>query len=595
MQFPPPRAPPKPPTAAAAAAADGLPPVPPSTSTSAATTATTTTTTTTPTAATNQADANTPVSQAERERASATKQFLEQKYAAMKRDREELEERRKRLEEHMASLNLTEDQKQHMRLEFKKSETNALRAARRRMSTEDFVMLRIIGKGAFGQVRLVKKKDTGEVYAMKTMVKDAMVLKNQVSHVRAERDILAKAGSHNPWIVELVASFQDIHNLYLVMEFLPGGDLMALLMRQDTLTEEATRFYAAESVLAVESVHALGYIHRDLKPDNLLLDWRGHIKLTDLGLCKEVDREAMPGLPMERSASGGVVTQHAGTAAAAAAMAGTPPLPPTTTPYVRDRSQAYSTVGTPDYIAPEVLSQNGYGKACDWWSLGVILFECLFGHPPFYADEPLLTCRKIMTWRTSLVFESDKAAKLSPACLDFLKRLLCDPQDRLGRRGAAEIKAHPWFAGVDFAHILETNAPFPPSFSRPVAEMFEELRTRDHTDPVFKEIINELCSNFDPFPDEPIPGEREGRIGKPTTLDKKFLGYTFKKATPSKNAVPGVPSAAGGPTLGPAGAGASASVFPKTNYDRQREAAKQQQQQQQAAAAASAAPKPPKP
>ena len=133
----------------------------------------------------------------------------------------------------------------------------------------------------------MRERFSREVYAMKSMLKEAMIMKNQVGHIRAERDILTE--SENSWIVTLHYSFQDDRNLYMVMEYLPGGDLMGLLMKEDTFSEQAARFYIAELILAVSSVHALGYIHRDLKPDNVLLDWEGHIKLTDLGLCKKVE------------------------------------------------------------------------------------------------------------------------------------------------------------------------------------------------------------------------------------------------------------------------------------------------------------------
>lgn len=152
---------------------------------------------------------------------------------------------------------------------------------------KDFEPLQIIGRGAFGEVRICRFKETGEVVAMKKMKKSEMLYKNQVSHVKAERDVLAKA--KNSWVVELKYSFQDEKHLYLIMEFLAGGDLMTLLMRKDILSEEESRFYIAETVLAIEIVHNLNYIHRDLKPDNILLDKNGHVKLTDFGLCKHAE------------------------------------------------------------------------------------------------------------------------------------------------------------------------------------------------------------------------------------------------------------------------------------------------------------------
>jgi serine/threonine kinase 38 len=151
----------------------------------------------------------------------------------------------------------------------------------------------VIGRGAFGEVRLVRhssksKKDEIQIFALKSMKKDMMVMKNQVGHVRAEREALAKADSDNKWLTALHYSFVDETHLYMVMEFLPGGDLMSLLIKEDTFSESATRFFMAEAAHAISSIHALGYIHRDIKPDNMLLDARGHLKLTDMGLCKKV-------------------------------------------------------------------------------------------------------------------------------------------------------------------------------------------------------------------------------------------------------------------------------------------------------------------
>lgn len=255
--------------------------------------------------------------------------------------------------------------------------------------------MKIIGRGAFGEVRVCRHRKTGEVVAIKKMKKTEMIYKNQVAHVRAERDILAVA--KNTWIVELKCSFQDEKYLYLVMEFLQGGDLMTLLMEKDILSEDESRFYIAETILAVETVHSLDYIHRDLKPDNLLIGKDGHVKLSDFGLCKHVEIKPRSTTVLEnlRKDLNGIKQDDKN-------LGNKSNLFNRRVEYKRTRQLAYSTVGTPDYIAPEVFGQCGYGETVDWWSVGAILFEMLVGYPPFFSDDPSVTCQKILHWRKTL-------------------------------------------------------------------------------------------------------------------------------------------------------------------------------------------------
>ncbi|XP_015416264.1 PREDICTED: serine/threonine-protein kinase 38-like isoform X3 [Myotis davidii] len=300
--------------------------------------------------------------------------------------------RQKKLEVAMEEEGLADEEKKLRRSQHARKETEFLRLKRTRLGLDDFESLKVIGRGAFGEVRLVQKKDTGHIYAMKILRKADMLEKEQVAHIRAERDILVEADG--AWVVKMFYSFQDKRNLYLIMEFLPGGDMMTLLMKKDTLTEEETQFYISETVLAIDAIHQLGFIHRDIKPDNLLLDAKGHVKLSDFGLCTglkkahrtEFYRNLTHNPPSDFSFQNMNSKRKAET-------------------WKKNRRQlAYSTVGTPDYIAPEVFMQTGYNKLCDWWSLGVIMYEMLIGYPPFCSETPQETYRKVMNWKETLVF-----------------------------------------------------------------------------------------------------------------------------------------------------------------------------------------------
>ncbi len=227
------------------------------------------------------------ISSSTKEKAESAKAYIEKKYAKLKNEEKERKEAWDMLQKKMEVLNLSEAEQELIKQDILHKEAELNRKMRKKISVHDFEPLSIIGRGAFGEVRICKIKETGEVIAMKKMKKSEMVIKNQVAHIKAERDVLVKA--KNPWVVDLKYSFQDEKHLYLIMEFLAGGDLMTLLMRKDILTEEESRFYIAETILAIESVHKLNYIHRDLKPDNILLDKEGHVKLTDFGLCKHAE------------------------------------------------------------------------------------------------------------------------------------------------------------------------------------------------------------------------------------------------------------------------------------------------------------------
>ncbi|XP_024383390.1 uncharacterized protein [Physcomitrium patens] len=449
-----------------------------------------------------------------RQKVAAAKQYIENHYKAHMKSLQERRERRWTLERRLQDADVSPEDQHNLLKDLERKETEFMRLQRHKMGVEDFELLTIIGRGAFGEVRLCRAKATGEVYAMKKLKKSEMLLRGQVEHVRAERNLLAEVDSH--CIVKLLYSFQDSEYLYLIMEYLPGGDMMTLLMRKDTLTEDEARFYVAQSVLAIQSIHRHNYIHRDIKPDNLLLDKNGHMKLSDFGLCKPLDCSALTTLhehepctdeeyrePMPMNIEGGR-------------------LQPSTrgNPHRSQQEQlqhwqqnrrnlAYSTVGTPDYIAPEVLLKKGYGMECDWWSLGAIMFEMLVGYPPFYSDDPMHTCRKIVHWRTHLKFPDE--AKLTPEAKDLIRRLLCDVDHRLGSRGGDDIKAHPWFKGVQWDKLYEMEAAYKP-------EVNGELDTQNF-------------EKFDEVNSQPHTSSKPGPWRKMlTSKDANFVGYTYKNS-----------------------------------------------------------------
>ncbi|CAD8082349.1 unnamed protein product [Paramecium sonneborni] len=421
------------------------------------------------------------LSQSTKERVEAAKQYIEKKYQKLLYEQKEKREKWEQLIQKLTNLNYTQIEQQVIKQDLLHKEAEILRLQRQKLSIKDFEPVEIIGRGAFGEVRLCRNKVSNDIVAVKKMKKSEMLYKNQVCHVRAERDLLA--ASDNAWIVQLKCSFQDEKYLYLVMEYLPGGDLMTLLMKKDIFTEKESQFYMAESIMAVDSVHKLKYIHRDLKPDNILLQADGHIKLSDFGLCKYVESR---GTRLDERISVHKPEDKGSN----------------TTSFKRNRIKAYSTVGTPDYIAPEVFGKSGYNETADWWSLGAILFEMLVGYPPFFSDDPSSTCQKIINWKKTLVIPPE--AKLSPAATDLILRLMTDASNRLGVNGVNEIKAHPFFAGIDWKNLRSKVSPYIP-------EIKSELDTR----------------NFDKFEEqEPwVPQDS----GKSIRKDVNFIGYTFNR------------------------------------------------------------------
>ena len=446
-----------------------------------------------------------PLTPETKKKVDAAKAYIENLYKNQADALRRRVERRAAVEHEARASSMPTETKEELLSELERREREFTRLKRAKLTAEDFEPLTIIGRGAFGEVRLVRDKSNGCVYAMKKLKKTEMVRRGQVDHVKAERNLLAEV--HDEAVVKLFYSFQDEEYLYLVMEYLPGGDMMTLLMRRDTLTEEETRFYIAQTILALETVHAANFIHRDIKPDNLLLDRDGHMKLSDFGLCKPVDGDILRSLPsvaeedLEEEVNG---DGNDGTAGEDAAAKRARQLHDW---HQNRRRLAYSTVGTPDYIAPEVLLKKGYGVECDFWSVGAIMYEMLVGYPPFYSDEPMTTCRKIVHWRHHLRFPNE--VPLSQDARDLIERLLCDVDSRLGSNGgASEIKHHPFFAGLDWDSLYRVKAPYTP-------DVEGELDTQNF-------------EHFDEEKKDSGAGERRGEGRRKEKKDLDFVGYTYK-------------------------------------------------------------------
>jgi len=437
------------------------------------------------------------------------KQCIESRYARLSKLKTEREQRKQSLQAKMNELGIDEDSKSLALERHNKEESEHLRLMRDKMSVDNFEQLAIIGRGAFGEVRLVREHVTGSIYAMKKLRKAEMVLKGQVHHVRAELDVMSEADDTNEWVVKLHYSFQDEEYLYLVMEYVPGGDVMSLLMKRDILTEQETRFYIAQSILAIESLHKLEYIHRDIKPDNLLLDREGHIKLTDFGLVKSLGQSRLKFITTPESQT--IREEPQGHALEGVEVQGWEGMSRRDRMATWNRNRKaviWSTVGTPDYMAPEILLETGYQADCDWWSLGVVMYEMLVGYPPFYGDDPLVTCRKILCFKETLVFPAE--ANVSPAAESLIRAFLCNREARIGRNGAAEIKAHPFFDGLEWERLRDPDAaPYKPIISS----------TTD-------------TSHFDSFDER--PSSSPSRHSSKDT-DLAFVGYQYRRYASHSN------------------------------------------------------------
>ncbi|XP_037598803.1 microtubule-associated serine/threonine-protein kinase 2 isoform X6 [Cebus imitator] len=326
-------------------------------------------------------------------------------------------------------------------------------------SEEDFETIKLISNGAYGAVYLVRHKSTRQRFAMKKINKQNLILRNQIQQAFVERDILTFA--ENPFVVSMFCSFETKRHLCMVMEYVEGGDCATLLKNIGALPVDMVRLYFAETVLALEYLHNYGIVHRDLKPDNLLITSMGHIKLTDFGLSK------IGLMSLTTNLYEGHIEKDA-----------------------REFLDK-QVCGTPEYIAPEVILRQGYGKPVDWWAMGIILYEFLVGCVPFFGDTPEELFGQVIS--DEIVWpEGDDA--LPPDTQDLTSKLLHqNPLERLGTGGAYEVKEHPFFTGLDWTGLLRQKAEFIPQLESEDDTSYFDTRSEryHHVDSEDEEDVSE--------------------------------------------------------------------------------------------------------
>ena len=301
------------------------------------------------------------------------------------------------------------------------------------VKNEDFKIIKIIGRGSYGKVCLVEYLPTHEIYAMKSLKKDLLIREEKIESTLLEKEILESI--NHPFILNLIFCFQTEERINFVMPFIPGGELFQHLKKVKHFGELKAKFYSAQMALAIQHLHDNGYIYRDLKPENVLIDEKGYLRLTDFGLAKKIK----PG------------------------------------------EKTNSFCGTPEYLAPEIINGNGYDKNVDWWSFGILLYEMICGIPPFYLQD---VNKMYFLIKNEKTIKFDKKFLVSKDAKDVITKLLeKNVEDRLcSHFGIEELKKHPFFKSIDFDAILrkEIEAPFIPRINNSTdVQNFDEIFTNE--------------------------------------------------------------------------------------------------------------------
>jgi serum/glucocorticoid-regulated kinase 2 len=362
---------------------------------------------------------------------------------------------------------LSEEQKENERKTNTRKSTNMMFTNKKTNTSvvclEDFDLLKVLGRGAFGQVVLAQMKESGKLYAIKILKKKEIFESDQLEHTKTEQRILSHV--NHPFLVGLDYAFQTYSRLYFVMEFMKGGEVFTHLKRLKRLGESQAKFYAACITVGLGHLHNSKFIYRDLKLENLLLDEYGYLKLADFGLAK----------------------------------------------FLSDEKKALTFCGTPEYLSPEVITGKGHTRTTDWWSLGVLLYEMIFGVPPFYCQNQDDMFRKIV--RESFVFKP--GVIVTDQCKDLINKLLeKDQSARLGTSNdSLEVLSHPWFADIDIGLLLSKK--IPPPF---LPDVKGEAWLKNFDDEFTNENIQETTDNI-----------KKVDVDRLTYLQKEFEDMNFAK------------------------------------------------------------------